>query len=101
MVQLQSDDKQSWDYLKDNYSVSKSAITITPIGLDHAMEKSNKKKKKVREGIIGITQNTAALHHFTSFLLNGTPSEFNFRSILYKFQITAADVKNQLTGSHL
>ena len=101
MVQLQSDDKQSWDYLKDNYNVSKSAITFTPIGLDHAMEKSNKKKMKVREGIIGITQNTAALHHFTSFLLNGTPSEFNFRSILYKFQIRAADVKNQLTGSHL
>ena len=52
MVQLQSDDKQSWDYLKDNYNVSKSAITFTPIGLDHAMEKSNKKKMKVREGII-------------------------------------------------
>ena len=80
MVHLQSDDKQSWDYLKDNYSVSKSAIPFTSIGSDHAMEQDNK-KMKVSGGIIGITQNTAAL---TSFLLSGTPSEFNFRRILYK-----------------
>lgn len=45
MVQLQRDKKQSWDYLKDNYIVSKSAILFTFIESDHAMEQGNKKNE--------------------------------------------------------
>ena len=91
MVHLQSDDKQSWDYLKDNYSVSKSAIPFTSIGSDHAMEQDNK-KMKVSGGIIGITQNTAALHRFclAAPLLNLISEEF-----FTKFQIRVAGVRNQ------
>ena len=100
MVHLQSDDKQSWDYLKDNYSVSKSAIPFTSIGSDHAMEQDNK-KMKVSGGIIGITQNTAALHRFflAAPLLNLISEEF-----FTKFPIRVAGVRNQhyqLTSSHL
>ena len=50
--------------LKDNHSVSKSVIPFRSIGSDHAMEQDNKKKRKVRGGIIGINQNTSALHRF-------------------------------------
>ena len=100
MVLLQSDDKQSWDYLKDNYSVSKSAILFTSIGSDHAMEQGNK-KMKVRGEIIGITQNAAALHRFclTAPLLNLISEEF-----FTKFQIRVAGVRNQhyqRTGFHV
>ena len=98
MVQLQTNDKQSWDSLKDNYSVSKNAISFTSIGHDHAIEQNNK-KMKVR-GIIGLTQNMVALYCFclTTPLLK-LISEF-----FTKFQIRIADVTNQhyqLTGFHL
>ena len=45
MVQLQRDDKQSWDYLKDNYIVSESAFPLTSIGSDYAMEQDNNKNE--------------------------------------------------------
>ena len=101
IVQLQSDDKQSWNYLKDNYSVSKSATPLTSIASDHAMEQGNK-KMKVRGGLTGINQNTAALHRFclTRPFLNLISEEF-----FAKFQIRLTDVINhqhcQLTGSRL
>ena len=83
MVQLQSDDKQSLDYLKGNYSVSKSATPFTSTESDHAMEQDNK-KLKVRGRIIVITQNTAALHRFclAAPLLNLISKE-----VFAKFQI--------------
>ena len=77
MVQSQSDDKQSWDYLKHNYTVSKSTIPFTSIGSDHAMEQDN---KKIRRN----NRNNSKYGCLTLFLLDGTPSEFNFRNILYK-----------------
>ena len=100
MIQLQSDDKQSWDYLKDNYNVSKIATPFTSIRSGHVMEQDNK-KMKVRGGRIGITQNMAPLHRFclTAPILNLISEEF-----FTKFQIRVADVRNQhyqVTGSHL
>ena len=64
------------------------------------MEQNNK-KMKVRGGIIGITQNTPALH---CFCLMAPLLNLIFEELFTKFQIRIAGVRNQhyqLTGSHL
>ena len=100
VVQLQSDKKQSWDYLKDNYNVTKKAISFTSVGSDHTMEQDIN-EMKVRGEIMEISQNMAVVHCFclTPHLLNLISEEFST-----KFQIKVTDVRNQhyqLTGSYL
>ena len=91
MVQLQSDNKQCLDYLKDNYSISKSAIPFTSIESDHPMEQDNK-KLKVRGRITRITQNTAASHRFclAAPLLNLISEE-----LFAKVEIRVGGTRNQ------
>ena len=40
VVQLQRDNKQSWDYLKDNFNVSKSGISFSSIGSNNLWNKT-------------------------------------------------------------
>ena len=38
MEDLEVNDRESWEYLKENFSICKSPIPFTAIGSDHAME---------------------------------------------------------------
>ena len=53
----------SWNYLKDNFSIKKSGIPFCSIGSDHALQQENK-IMKLTGGVIGLMQNPAALHRF-------------------------------------
>ena len=61
MLSLRENYVKSWDYLKDNFSVSKSQIPFTSIGSYHAMEQQTK-DLKVNGGIVGLTQKPSALN---------------------------------------
>ena len=55
MTKLEEDDKDMWDYLKENFSVGKSEVLFTSMGSDHAVEQENK-NLKVSGRITGLTQ---------------------------------------------
>ena len=47
MLSLRENDVKTWDYLKDNFSVSKSQISFTSIVSDHAIGRSNPKQFEI------------------------------------------------------
>ena len=63
MTELEIKDNQSWNYLKENFSINKSDIPFSAIGSDHGMEQENK-AMKVTGGITGLTQKQSALNRF-------------------------------------
>ena len=63
MTKLKTSDCESWQYLEENFSIIKSKILFVGIGSDHALEQENK-VMKVAGGVIGLTQNQAALNRF-------------------------------------
>ena len=63
MTELKTKDIDSWNYLKDNFSINKSGIPLCSIGSDHALEQENK-TMKLAGCVICLTQNQAALHRF-------------------------------------
>lgn len=40
-------ESEEWDYLNENFSISKSKIPLSAIGLGHAMEQENKVLKVI------------------------------------------------------
>ena len=77
MLSLQTDDRNSWDYLEKNFAIAKSNIPFTAIGSDHAMEQENK-VLKVTGGIKGLTQHASALNRFclVSPIISSLSEEF-------------------------
>ena len=65
MTKLKASDYEIWQYLEENFSILKSKIPFVGIGTDHALEQENK-VMKVASGVIGLTQNQAALIDFVS-----------------------------------
>ena len=63
MMELKENDEMSWQYLKDNFSIYKTRIPFCLKGSDHALEQDNK-LLKVNGGVVGLTQNSTALHRF-------------------------------------
>ena len=63
IMELKENDEMSWQYLKDNFSINKMRIPFYLIGSYHALEQDNK-LLKVNGGVVGLTQNPAALHRF-------------------------------------
>ena len=96
MTGLKTKDIDSWNYSKDNFSINKSGITFCSIGSDHALEQENK-TIKVTGGVIGLTQNQAALHRIclVALFLSALSKEF-----CNKNQITTEDYSQyyQITG---
>ena len=76
-MDLQTNDKTSWLYLENNYSILKSPIPLVGIGSDHAMEQENK-KMKILGGIVGLTQKPATLNRFclASPIISSLSTEF-------------------------
>ena len=76
MLELQTSDRKTWDYLEQSFIISKSKIPFTSIGSDHAMEQENKRMKI--SGVIGLTQNDNALNRFclTAPVLNSILEPF-------------------------
>ena len=66
MTKLEEDDKDTWDYLKENFSAVKSEVPSTSIGSDYALEQENK-NLKVNGGITGLTQIPSMLSRFCLF----------------------------------
>ena len=62
-LSILGNDVQTWGYLKDNFTMSKSQILLRSIGSDHAMEQENK-NFKVTGAVIGLTVKPSALNHF-------------------------------------
>ena len=54
MIDIKEHDIQTWECLKDNFSMSKSEILCTSTGSDHTIEQENK-NLKVSGGVIGLT----------------------------------------------
>ena len=63
MIELKSNDLETWQYLKENFAIAKSEIPFTAIISDRAMEQETK-VLKVSEGVTGLTQNESALNRF-------------------------------------
>ena len=63
MRELQTKYIESWNYLKENFSINKTGIPFCSIGTDHALEQENKILKS-NGGVKSLTQNATALHHF-------------------------------------
>ena len=64
MTKLKTSDYEIWQYLEENFSIIKSKIPFVGIGADHALEQENKVMKA--SGVVGLTQNQAALIDFVS-----------------------------------
>ena len=98
-MELQTNDRKTWDYLEQSFSISKSKIPFTSIGSDHAMEQETKRMKI--SGVIGLTQNANALNRFclTAPLLNNILEPF------YNLYDVTNSSKRQyhykLSGTHL
>ena len=77
MRKLQTKHIESWNYLKENFSINKTRIPFCSIGTDHAFEQENK-ILKINGGVKGLTQNATALHHFclSTPSLNSLSKEF-------------------------
>ena len=63
MMELQTTDQMTWNYLENNFSINKTGVPFCSIGSDHALEQENK-LLKVNGGVVGLTQKHAALHRF-------------------------------------
>ena len=100
MMKLEKDDEDTWDYMKDNFSVGKSKLPFTCIGSDHAMEQENK-NLKVNGGITGLTQMPTTLSRFC--LVAPVLSSLS-DSYIRKYDIKHISKRKshyQLSGSHL
>ena len=71
MMDIKENDVQTWEYLKDNFSASKSEIPFTSIGSDHVMKQKHK-SLNVSGGAIDLTQKPSTLNPFclTAPILN-------------------------------
>ena len=63
MMELQTTDQMTWNYLENNFSINKTGVPFCSIGSDHALEQENK-LLKVNGGVVGLTRKPAALHRF-------------------------------------
>ena len=63
MTKLKTSVYECWQYLEENFSIIKSTVPFVGIATDHALEQENK-VMKVAGGLIGLTQNQAALNRF-------------------------------------
>ena len=83
MTELKTEDVDSWNYLKDNFSINKSGIPFCSIGSDHALEQENK-IMKLTGGVVGLTQNPAALHRFclVAPFLSALSTEFCSKNLI-------------------
>lgn len=79
MLELEETDPTTLEYLKENFSVSKSTIPFTSIGSDHALKQDNR-MMKVAGGFIGLTQNP--LNHFflIAHVLNSLSEQYKIIS---------------------
>ena len=74
------------NYLKKNFSISKTSIPFVAIGSDHAMEQGNK-ALKVLGGVTRLTQQTLALRRFclTAPFLSNLSQEFLLRNNIARY----------------
>ena len=63
VTKLKTPHYESWQYLEENFCIIKSKIPFVGIGSNHASEQENK-VMKLPGGVIGLTQNQAALNRF-------------------------------------
>ena len=100
MLNLRENDMKTWDYLKDNFSVSKSLIPFTSIGSDQAVEQQNK-DIKVNGDIVGLTQKPSGLNWFclAAPLMNTLSDQYcdKYNTVTG----TKRTIHYQLTGSQL
>ena len=93
---LQHNDHESWNYLKNNFSINKSGITFCSLGSDHALEQENR-TLKVLGGIKGLGQNPCALYRICLIapslndISNAFCEEFNIKT-------SSKEAHYQLTG---
>ena len=67
MKQLEQDDLDSWNYLKDHFLINKSGIPFCSIGTNHALKQENR-SLKVTGGFKGVTiQEPNALYRYCFF----------------------------------
>ena len=97
MANLEENDAESWEYLSENFSISKSLIPFTSIGGDHAMEQENK-VLKVTGGVTGLTQMPSALTRFCMIapVMSSLSSKFEE---LNSLKSSTRKEHYQLTGS--
>ena len=60
MKELEHNEGDSWNYLKQNFSINKSGIPFCSIGSDHALEQENR-SLKVTGGVKELTQEPTVL----------------------------------------
>ena len=97
MAELESKDEVTWNYLKQNFSISKTSIPFVATGSDHAMEQENKAMKLLGR-VTGLRQQTSALNRFclTAPLLSNLLQEFLLRNNIARYN---RSYHYQLTGS--
>ena len=61
--ELKHNDGNSWNCLKENFSINKSGILFCSVGSDHALEQENR-LLKVTGGVKGLTQELTALYPY-------------------------------------
>ena len=60
---IETNDPVTWEFLRDTFSLFKIVTAFTGNGADNGMEQENK-ILKMSGGVIGITQQDAALNRF-------------------------------------
>ena len=73
MKVLEHNDGDSYNYLKENFSINKSSIPFRSIGSDDALEQKNR-SLKVTGGVEGLTQEPIVYTATVSLLLHSMMS---------------------------
>ena len=63
MMELQTTDQMTWNYLENNFSINKTGVPFCSLGSGHTLEQVNK-LLKVNGRVVGLRQKPAALHRF-------------------------------------
>ena len=96
MKELEHNDGDSWNYLKENFSVNKSGIPFCSSGSDHALEQENGSLKVT--GVKRLTQEPTALYRYCLIApsLNDISKSFCKE---HKIEPTEREAHYQLRGS--
>ena len=101
MKELEHNDRNSWNYLKENFSINKSGIPLCSVGSDHVLEQENR-SLKITGGVKGLTQEPTVYTAIVSLLLHSmiSPKLFakNIKSSPQDEKLTTSSVVQPTQG---
>ena len=98
MYNLQTEDPESWKFLKTNFCVNKSRKCFVAIGVDHALEQVNK-ELKAQGGITGLQDEGIDKYCYTIGVKHSLLAKFSEEFGLSSSASVSSEFHHEETGS--